>query len=399
MTDALMRTWAARASVWGWIICTVLLTNTQQASADSTGSNASGTSSDGKLWNIAAGYLDDLRPSNSNSHGYYAVTYNSEVLSSSGQPITIAAPGTQDTAFQNAPNDTLPHVSIDNGTASGSGGIFDAIFRHPLPLKFLQSWLGTVDVDTTTDLKGITYHGGLESPGLPVFDWINGKDILKGRANTWTYVGVCDEAAHQAVGGTSSTDSGLVTYRSFIGVPIGAVYRSPEVPIDRTLAQYDKELGEQETSRKLPADKALRAWFNDLQTAWKLDKNKFLSSATPVEKAVLVLGLNVKYAVDLDHSEAFWNDMKTYFAQTAKSLRVACPTVTLWCESKGYFQFAGSSTGSSKFTNLLTANLQLFLTPKNENSSWIKLSYEAGTDRAAPTVYNNFLAVTTGLAF
>jgi hypothetical protein len=94
---------------------------------------------------------------------------------------------------------------------------------------------------------------------------------------------------------------------------------------------------------------------------------------------------------------ALWQDKLTLFESKYDVSPTETP-VSLWFTDDGWATVAGKPVNGG-INNLLGANLTYYFNPQAVNRIWITLQYQNGRNRSAPTEYQNFYALTTGISF
>lgn len=117
-----------------------------------------------------------------------------------------------------------------------------------------------------------------------------------------------------------------------------------------------------------------------------------------IEFPTSVRALSTSYTpTSNDVLQRLWFARLGKYVESSFSLPDA-PTYTVWLQDNGQYRFAGNAAGP-KYTNILAATFTLYFNPAAEKRQWFRVHYENGLDRAAPTQYRNFIAVSLGTEF
>jgi len=358
-------------------------------------------------WDFGAGYLRDLQK-NGKDASYYLVQQNGKQMAASGSPFvntdvvapqTLPVPQSDKKSYQ---------LTIQKGTAQLSGGLIEAyatsnipLFREvatavgkALQLKDFREFRGTLAVNSTTDFKSTVWQGGLETPALHPLQFLNAGANNGVNAMNWTFLSVLNE--NQDSTGNTQRNVGLFSYRSSLGRGFRPV--STDTPL--TPAETNELVAKVTASAiQTSEDKCIESGVYDYGKLKTYADSIDRSSKDQALISIRFLVRNIS-STKIDTKDKWESALKDYVATRYSTVHLTQSTIEAWIDSTGWYQFTGPSTNNNRFSNLMSANLRYYLTPnKGANSSWILLRYENGIERATPTVYNDYLTLSTGFAF
>ncbi len=318
-------------------------------------------------FSVDAGYMNTFGDTGEGTL-YYRLDYRGATRARKGEPFSLSEaekppklPELQD------PGDDLQSIAIriTGGGADLKSGTFDflGIKSIRFPATKLGDIRGGAQFSGRIDGKETNAALAIESPPLRI---IPGK--ISGYATNWLIVGLAGEnRTGSAVGGDNRWFG--PTYRAFIGQAWEWIHTEQQTREREALL---------EEIHKVAPTRPDRA---DL-------KKSPISEASQLAQYTIRSLLDLTAAPDWPVDEAVTNLYKSPDR----------PTTMLWLEGSGWYSATGALE-NRRLNNLITVTFTRYLNPATDNPMWIRLRYENGRARAAPTVARNFLAVLVGGEF
>lgn len=379
-----------------------------------------------RSWQVSAGSIANFQKIEEKYTLYYLVQYKGKSLLKQGVAPTlanVAAVPDFVTAKKNGEGDTNDLVfRLEHGNAALTGGIFDALLTKPLPIPALQGVRGVLQISGQPTGRRVNYAAGLETRLPSPFLLFNAGPSGGANLVNWLFLGLSAENRNMDTSGGStpssgtSRDVGLATYRTFVGrgfQPVAlasdvrdydqkrnaakaAILKATEEPDPAThRGKYRFALFNAEAERLIAKEKASQPLLSWETLELGLLQNVDVT-ATPEQRTVQLQAQYGDAVVDTPTWEARVSSAADNFSKPVANR----PKLAVWVDSAGWYEFTGKADGhGSRFRNLLSGNVQYFFNPGEGEGSFLLLRYENGQERAAPTVYNNFLSLSTGFSF
>jgi hypothetical protein len=356
---------------------------------------------------LDAGYLDNFISGKNNSF-YYNASYKGDQFASKGTPFKVedlyvkADPPAPPSPKAIEGDTNIYSVQINRGTAAIKGGIFEAVGRKEikLPIPLLEKLRGTADFSGTLDGRQINISLGLETPALHPVSILN--ERYDAGLTNWLIVGVNGETRPSQVSGKDNADYGMVTYRAFIGKGFGWVQ-------SYKVKEFQKEIRSRMSTMPKAISEGLKARAS-VKTNQKQGKLAPWVDTDIYAMTKRCLGLSKEQFDSLtEESDLVKNppaacangqgDITTFVTHYTDdwSLPPDKPTSALWLEDSGWYSFAGNEP-VHRFNNIVRATATLWLAPQ-DNSSYIRVLYENGYNKADPSNKFHYFAAMVGLDF
>jgi hypothetical protein len=304
------------------------------------------------------------------SEDFFRVSYLGSLVTSQGTPFTeaksldITEQPTSNTGDRNKLD-----LRIEHGIAKLGGTLFSGEGVQPLNLTGLDR----------LQLRGTAFLGGLEHGKLQFAAGLETKPyrfpgLTKTQASNWIVFGFNGQRQEDPNSTTGDKNFALGTYRAFVGKSFG--YRKPgdlAAAAEHLSNLFLKAAPTLDDAQKVRAD------------IEKIDPNK-----RSYEQQLFI------DTVDDTTTPSDWQ--ANVRADVAAGLEAynSKPTISVYGESSGWYTFNGSD--KSHFRNLFTFTVDYWLIPAMDNVA-LRLRYENGYERAAPTDHKNHLLLSGVLRF
>jgi hypothetical protein len=319
--------------------------------------------------------------SNRKSEPYYRVQVRGKELTKRGtEPTAMNVTGQPETLDTSAPSsnqstgDTSDYsLRFENNSLNSSGSLFDIIgVRDKLfgaENGFLKNLRGVAQLNGNSQTDQYNLALGLEAPPIHPLKLLG---LNKRRAYTnYLIPGIVGEKQVRA-GSGENKNSIVGTYRGFIGL-----------------------------GRHWVPDEDLKALIADtIELAPNYARAVEIAAAPPAGNIATGAEDRVRgflaYYQGGPLSDPEWEKaISNYVEINSESHRH--PTQAFWLESAGWYR-AQDGIGPN-FGNLTAATATYWLNPSEGGTKWLRLRYEAGRDRAAPTERKNMIALSLGMEF
>jgi len=194
-------------------------------------------------------------------------------------------------------------------------------------------------------------------------------------ASNWLVFGVNGQRQEDTDSASQDTNFGLLTYRAFLGQAFG----------------WRKSADVKETAAKIVKDFLTAA--PDFTEAKKVEAEiRKIAANQRTKPQQLFLD-----AVGETSSPADWEQTVRDIAFGNADAITDQPTLALYAESSGWYEFAGS-THNDKFKNLVTATIDYWPLPQTD-AFFLRARYERGYERATPDVKKDHLLLSIAARF
>ena len=321
---------------------------------------------------IDGGYNLNFRSGNE-SDSYYRITYRSSLVKSEGTPfkyassLDLAAPAL--TTGRGDRNKLL--LRFEQGTTTIGDGLFEANGVAPLTLRGIEALnlRGTALIAGDADGKTFQFAAGLESPPLRI------PGLQNTQFSNWIVFGINAQRQEATDSDNDDKNVGLLTYRAFLGKAFG--WRK-SADVDKTAAKIEDEFLKQAPTYE--EAKILAEKINSIEA----------NNRTSLQQ------LFVDAVIEAE-SEANWQRTVKEMAYGTADAVTDQPTFALYAENSGWYSFSDSFNGK-RLRNLLTLTLD-YWPLLNYDHVFLRLRYENGHERAAPTDRKNHLLASINLRF
>ncbi len=336
---------------------------------------------------IGLGYLSALS-SGGSSGFYYHLAYKGSLLTQRGTPFTPAD--------VNAPLDLkapdpvktdgdfdLFALRFERGGAGIQNGFLEGLGLIPVKFssrsRFLRETRGVLQVSSRFDGKQSNIAGGLETPPLHPLRLIGNS---YGTTNWLTFGGLVEGQSRRASEGGNQAVP-MITYRAFLGKGFGWVQGKSLV--DEMYAAIIKQA---------PTYEAL------LQQIPQIKQRIVTSGQLPTlqESVLIQLSGVAPWQTQKPSQEDYQKKVKEFLGDFSKSYTTR-PGFAAWLESSAWYALSHDSGTSARFNNILAATLTYWINPRDDSPYWLRVRYESGRERAAPTVNLNQILFFIGRNF
>ncbi len=315
---------------------------------------------------IDAGYKFDYRAVGKNE-GYYRVAYKGKLVRAAGTPFKFASglDITEPTPAVGTGDRNKVELRYEHGTGELGGGLFEALGVEPLRLRGIERLhlRGTAFVGGDSDLESLQFAIGLESAPVRL------PGIGRLGASNWLVIAVQANRTESIDADASDLNSGVATYRAFLGRAFG----------------WAKSADVGQTANKLSAEILRQA--PTIITAKELAiKVGAIPAAqrSPIQQLLLD-------AIPEAERNGDWKSTVQELAYGHADAVTDQPMFALYVENSGWYGFANGAT-EDKVRNLLLATVDYWPLPKRDDVA-LRLRYEKGHERADPSNEKNHLLV------
>lgn len=327
---------------------------------------------------LDAGFLQDFRAKRDDAI-YYKLSYKGNTVKEHGSA-PKESDATGGVTVPKAEKNDVPQLDlrIERGNAAIDGGLFNLLGTQNIRLDFLRDVRGALQASGRLDGKQFNLAAGLESPPIVPLHAL-GLDPDR-RWTNWIVFGAQGERQEKrdALGGDSA--SGLLTYRAFFGRVIGWANAEGR---DKT-AQEDFE-----------AVLSLAPTYDDARKQYDTARKMARKNRSKAQNR-LISFISAHEALHDLTNENYRDQLHAYLF--AKSLAKELPRNLLYIESTGWYTLTDDLGGANKrFNNLFAFTLEHYLRPSEENGPFLRLRYENGRERAAPTAPKNQVILSVGV--
>lgn len=357
--------------------------------------DASPTSTSGLLQGLSldAGYLRQFS-NGSDDALYYRLEYRGKELKAKGVPAKEANLQTPTRVKPLVGGVSSLFFKLDRGSPKLDGGLFDSLGLAPI--NFGKTRLrGTAEISGRLDARQVNFAFGVETPEDTIRKALGIDKVLRKHFITnWIVVGAAGERRERDGSLGGDEDVALVTYRAFFGRADATVISEARI---RTADMMEADI------RKLLADYLALPDPNATNDPAEKERRKKLRDAfvagleaNPTRAGdrfrLLLLDDQVPNILDRFSDEKIKGIVKNYRTQKDR------PSVALYLENSGWWTITDPTAGR-RFNNLFAATATYWMNPASDKPTFLRLRYENGRERGAPTVKKNMLLMTVGMYF
>ena len=313
---------------------------------------------------------------------YHRIAYKGSLVDSAGTPfkytkaLSLSVP-----KLTQAQGDAQDISLVYEGGGNLQARLFSASKIIPLELRGLnQALRGTAFLGGNLQTKTYQAAVGLETRPL---HW---RFLSQAAVSNWLTVGL--HGQHQEATDSPFSDGGtsLFTYRAFVGkafawTKCADMTSVQHAVVDSILTQaprYTDALVAQERIMQIPPGERTRI------------QDVFLDAVYEAGQTIR------KSALGRDNNTA-WREAAQAIALGDADAATDCPTLAVYAEWSGWLTLSGQHTGSRN-KNLISATLD-YWPLKNNDSTLLRLRYEKGFERAAPTIKKDLATLSVVLRY
>ena len=339
---------------------------------------------------IEGGYKADY-VAGRKSEGWHRLTYRGKPVSERGTPLPFT-----ETVLLDAPkadlkvaDDTDLVLRFEDGTLGLAGGLFDMSGVQPISFTGLGDFKlrGTAFAAADNSFKQVQFGAGVQTapqriPGLA------GREVAN-----WIVLGI-NAQRRDSTDAAADSNFAAATYRAFVGKAFG--WRTPERPQIEALAKRlsDAYLRDAPTMADALAKKAQI----DKDEKSSAEQRRFARAVTAARLAIRSrLRETNRTEMDDKEMDALWAAAARDFELGAVEAIALRPTVSVYAELSGWYEFRGGDT-SSRSKSLFTLSADYWFMPGRDDV-FLRMRYENGHERGAPDTRKNQLLASIALRF
>ncbi len=262
------------------------------------------------------------------------------------------------------------HLQVENSGAEVGGGLFEAEGLHPLTLRGLErlKLRGSAFLGADTDFNHVVASVGLESRPIR----IPGAHSLG--ASNWIVLGLNGQRNENPDEPEDDAETALATYRAFLGRAFG--WRTP--------ANWGAAAEEvtQKMLAQAPTVESAKAVVEEIEKIKAADRS---SVQQLLVDAFEDMGADEDWPTKL--REIALGDTEAFLTQ---------PTISMYLESSGWYDFESSATDHFKSLTTFTTD---YWPQINTDGFFVRLRYEYGFERAVPDVKKNRVMISAALRY
>jgi hypothetical protein len=325
------------------------------------------------------------------SEGWYRLTYKGKPVAERGTSLPFT-----ETVLLDAPkadlkvsDDTDLVLRFEDGTLGLAGGLFDMSGVRPISFTGLEglNLRGTAFVAADNSFKQVQFGAGLQTEPMRV-PGLAGREVAN-----WIVLGV-NAQRRDSTDAAADNSFAAATYRAFVGKAFG--WRTPAKQQIEALARRlaDAYLRDAPTMTEALAKKT--QIDNDKNSG--TEQRRFARAVTAARLEIRRKLLDTKRTeMSEEEMTAIWTSAAREFEEGAIEAISLRPTVAVYAELSGWYEFRGGGT-SSRSKSLFTLSADYWFLPGRDDV-FLRVRYENGHERGAPDMRKNQLLTSVALRF